>query len=718
MQRMRRSNTRPADDEVIRLLRSTSVFEGCDEWLGEFVDQLAWLYFPGGERMVEAGSDCTHLYFVLRGRVRVFADKDGDGDFDRGEIVQELGYAGTIGKVAVLADKPNRYMVQAIRDTEIAALPVEVFKEFAERHPYVWRALAVSAMGLVESELGEGAEMGTTTVAFLPADPGAPLDELVRLLSAAVSAYDTVRDISAAGFDEALGEGAAQDDVDLWDETDRRTVEWITEQERNHHFLIYETDAEYTAWTRRCIRQADRIWIVARADSDSSLTEGELDLFRAKSGAKLIPKELVLIQADDVEMPSGTDEWLARRPGLAAIHHVKLSDATHIERLARYLAGRAVGVVFGGGGARGNAHIGVIEALNELGVPIDAVGGTSAGGGVAAMMAAARDTQRMRRDNHHAFVEMAPFSAYEFPYHSLMKKSKVEAPARWLYGDLNIEDLWLSFFCVSCDLARSETVVHRRGRVWKAVRATTALPVVLPPMHIRGQVLIDGGVVDNTPIAEMKAHNPGPCILVNVSPNEPGLMGDNVIDLPSNTDVLMSILHPFRSKREVPNVGTVIVRTMTMSSSLEASIKMADLYLTPEIEGYGVVDFESMNELVALGYNATMEAFESRRDDEVFLDKFGLKVGDVPESLPRIEVPVWEGERRRLIAARKKRIGGYLTLAFMGAIFGWVLHRLWFTEADTLNVVAFFAFLAMVPAFWRTFSHYLPAVEVDVGGAH
>jgi predicted acylesterase/phospholipase RssA len=571
-------------------------------------------------------------------------------------------------------------------------------------------------MALVEMELRDAAEAANLSVAILPADPDAPLDEFVRLLSTAVAEYDTALDISARSFDEALGEGSAQDDVDLWDETDRKAVTWIAEQERNHRFLLYETDAEYSAWTRRCVRQADRIYIVARAQSDPSLTEGELDLFSMKSGAKLIPKELILLQPADVEIPSGTEDWLALRPGLSAVHHVKMSEPSHMLRLARFLTGRAVGLVLGGGGARGNAHIGVIEALQELGVPIDAVGGTSAGGGVAAMLAADRDTTRMRHDNHHAFVEMAPFSAFEIPYHSLIQKKRVEAPAQWLYGDLNIEDLWLSFFCVSCDLARSETVVHRRGRLWKAVRATTALPVVLPPMHLRGKVLIDGGVVDNTPIGEMKAHHSGPCILVNVSPKEAGMMGDDIIDLPTNRDVLMSIIHPFEPRQEVPSVGTVIVRTMTMSNTLEASIKMADLYLTPAIAGYGVVEFESINELVALGYNATMQAFEERREDAEFLAKFGLKVTDIAVRLPRVDVPYWEGERRRAQAAIRQTVAGYAFLASLGAVFGWITHWLWFTEAETISVVAFFAILATLPAVWRGMATYLPKPGMESEG--
>ena len=93
---------------------------------------------------------------------------------------------------------------------------------------------------------------------------------------------------------------------------------------------------------------------------------------------------------------------------------------------------------------------------------------------------------------------------------------------------------------------------------------------------------------------------------------------------------------------------------MTLSSAGKSVSELADLYIAPDTRGYSLVDFTAMEELIPIGYNATMEAIEKQANNEEFLAKFGLKLGDIPEKLPRIEVPRWkslERERRQLRSA-------------------------------------------------------------------
>ncbi|HNH46745.1 MAG TPA: patatin-like phospholipase family protein [Myxococcota bacterium] len=219
-------------------------------------------------------------------------------------------------------------------------------------------------------------------------------------------------------------------------------------------------------------------------------------------------------------------------------------------------------------------------------------------------------------------------------------------------------------------------VVHRRGRAWKAVRATSSLPGVLPPIHIRGKVLVDGGVVDNTPVSIMRQLNRGPCILVNVSPPEEKLVGDDVLDLPTNRDFFLSTIHPMLSTRTMPSIGSVVVQTMCVSGLGSDAARNADLFIEPAIASYGIVEFEAMNELIALGYNATMASFEKHADDLEFLKQFGLTTLKTP--LPRMDVPVWEGKERRRKAAMRARIRNSVLLAVVGAVIGALIPSLIF----------------------------------------
>ena len=145
-----------------------------------------------------------------------------------------------------------------------------------------------------------------------------------------------------------------------------------------------------------------------------------------------------------------------------------------------------------------------MAALQRAGIPIDAVGGTSAGAGVAAMVALGWDLETMQSRFRRAFVDMAPFSGFTLPWHSLLSKYRSERSAHYLYGDVAIEDLPIRWFGVCCDLVSGRMVVKRSGPLYRAVLASTALPGVLSPVRDgprqgpsdRGhQAVAEGGLV-------------------------------------------------------------------------------------------------------------------------------------------------------------------------------------------------------------------------------
>ena len=122
---------------------------------------------------------------------------------------------------------------------------------------------------------------------------------------------------------------------------------------------------------------------------------------------------------------------------------------TDFARLARFLAGRAIGLVLGGGGARGFAHIGILRALREANISIDMVGGTSMGASIAAQYALGWSPRRMLEENRRVWVKLRPQKDYTLPIVSLLSSRIAVRCARLMYGDTQIEDLWLRFFCVS-----------------------------------------------------------------------------------------------------------------------------------------------------------------------------------------------------------------------------------------------------------------------------
>jgi NTE family protein/lysophospholipid hydrolase len=272
---------------------------------------------------------------------------------------------------------------------------------------------------------------------------------------------------------------------------------------------VLEADNEWTPWTRRVLRQAYRVLIVGRAGDDPApgpIETGANDMgFTAR-------RELVLLQADDRAQLTGTQAWLAPRQ-VATHHHVRLGRDDDLRRLTRRASGRAIGVVMGGGGARGFAHIGALRALSEAGVDVDVFGGASIGA-----LIAAGHARGLTPEN---FLELAGLFAsrkklldHTLPITSLMAGRKVSAVYQKVFGDLLIEDLWTPLFIMSSGLSRAHSAIHDRGSVWHAVRASTTIPAVFPPLLADdGEVLVDGGVMNNMPLDVMRAWREGGTVI-------------------------------------------------------------------------------------------------------------------------------------------------------------------------------------------------------------
>src|SRR5260370_5499619 len=172
-------------------------------------------------------------------------------------------------------------------------------------------------------------------------------------------------------------------------------------------------------------------------------------------------------------------------------------------------ARRGVGLVLSGGGARGFAHLGIIRALREARIPIDFVGGVSIGAIVAAGVAMGWSDDEMRQRYRRCFVDTNPVNDYTFPLIALTRGRKVTRLLQNEYGDTHIEDLRQPFFCISANLTTGSAFEHRAGPVAQALRASVAIPGVMPPVFRGNHILVDGATINNLPVDVMQRHAPG-----------------------------------------------------------------------------------------------------------------------------------------------------------------------------------------------------------------
>ena len=163
------------------------------------------------------------------------------------------------------------------------------------------------------------------------------------------------------------------------------------------------------------------------------------------------------------------------------------------------------------------AHIGAVRAIREAGLPFDFVCGASMGAVIAACVAMGWSDGEIETRIRKAFVSSNPLGDHVLPVVALTRGARVDTRLAEHFGDTLIEELQTPYFCVSSDIVAGAARVHRRGRVRDALRASIALPGILPPVVDGDSLLVDGAVINNFPTDLMSASHRGLTIGIDVA---------------------------------------------------------------------------------------------------------------------------------------------------------------------------------------------------------
>jgi predicted acylesterase/phospholipase RssA len=189
----------------------------------------------------------------------------------------------------------------------------------------------------------------------------------------------------------------------------------------------------------------------------------------------------------------------------------------------------------------------------------------------------------------------------------------------------HIEDLSRRFFCVSANLTRVEEVIHERGPLWSAVRASLSLPGLLPPVFADGDLLIDGGALDNVPVEVMRARVGNGCVVaVDLSPKVEPLTAVHFGPGLSGWRVLGHRLNPVATRRPIPGIVDIMSRSNGLSQVRLQRAALAgadtDLLVRPPVPALGALDFKSAVPLIETGYRHASEELAKSR----LANRFGL----------------------------------------------------------------------------------------------
>lgn len=572
-----------------------------------------------GDALVREHDASDAIYIVLHGAFEVSrSDVDGAIAWLRaGDVVGEIGFFAGTARTAT---------VRASRDATVLELRRAAYEQVVQEVP----SLSASLLSVLARRIDDTSKRlassaqrpADRTIAIVPGgrNPIAPAF-FSRLRHALLAAGARVLD--RPKLEQRFGA------------TSRGTGEitaWLHSLEWDGKLLVYFADPTLTDWTKKCIRHADSVTLVTEGDApDGEPTDVEAFVSEFHGAAT---RRLVRTHPERVGVVSGTGAWLDRLD-VAMHHHVALNDDEDFHALARFYTQRARGFVAAGGGAFGPAHVGIYKAYRERNLSFDAFIGASVGSAMLAGFAMRHDSDHLDNGTHDIFVKSRAFKRPTWPRYSLLDHKHFDRALQAAYGETTlIEDCWHPFCAVATNLSTQQVELIRRGLVWKAVRASAAIPAVLPPVFTdEGHMLVDGGVMDNAPLVPMHAMKGGPNLVVHFGRTDVQLFDVDYDAIPSRWQLLNAIFNPF-SRRRLPRMPTavnVLMRSLFVHQRYDLPALPTDLVLRPPpFPGSSFMDFDEH----ARVYEAAYRWGRARFDELDQAGDFAFKA--LSEELPAV----------------------------------------------------------------------------------
>lgn len=580
--------------ELLGLLREIDGFGTVDAGILDRMARTAdYLYLNRGDELIQEGDAADTLFIVLRGRFTVLR---------AGRAIAEITKGEPIGELAFFAGGTRTATVVAARDSAVMCLSRAAYDALAAQTP----ALANGILAAVSRRL---ARTVAATPHLRPASghvcamfPGG---------ADAVIAPDFVAGMHAAFAGEGLWRvlEAEMCDPEVLDDP-QALARWLDDQESSfgNLLLICSDPAAHPVWQKVIANNSDTIMIIAPKHGAFTADDAPSPLERAIYEATL-PSHLhvVLHRPNYTDTTTNTRAWLEGR-SVRLHHHLALDTPGDFARIARFVRGEAIGLVLCGGGSFGTAHLGVLKALGEQGYAFDFVGGTSVGAAMAGALALGLEPDDIMEQCEDIFLRSKAMSRLTFPRFSLLDHSVLDAAFRKHYGGMDVEDLHLNFFAVSTNLTHNDITVIREGPLWQAIRASTAIPGVFPPfLREDGEVLIDGGLIDNVPIDAIRQLKAGSNVVLNFFPGKPWMVRAAYEDFPGRIKALTSLVRkPKKGVPSHPTAFTVLARAMVVNArKLVRQIDVGEdvLLNISVLRGMSFMDWKRGRELFETSYS-------------------------------------------------------------------------------------------------------------------
>ena len=572
-----------------------------------------WVFLEDNSNLFNYGEKSDSFYLLVTGLLKAYIPKKGElievGEIYEGEVIGEMG---------ILTNEARSASIFATRDSVVFKIDLEKANEIIMQYPLVLLQVATKIADRLRNVQDSNERHRTDIHSIVQLSSGK--NHTKEIISIGNSLIDSMNKfnrsivVSSKKVNEILNIESINAELER-DKFYPALDDLVDNFTKENRYLLLLCDEEYTPWTTWCLAISDKNIFVVEESAGVSNTEL---LNKMNLSEKDIPihlhdeKQLIIYHQSKNSFPSKTSSIIEMLPKISNHYHMSINNKNDSDRVSRLIAKKGIGLCLSGGGAKGNAHIGVYKALIEHNIPIDAVCGTSAGGIVASLIAFGYDPETIISRLKETYKRKS-FKEYTIPVTSIIATKKVIQDAIFLGNDMDIEDLWIPYFSIAVNISKSKLDVIDKGPVYKATRATAALPGILLPVIKDTSFLVDGGLINNMPGDIMLKKYGGKLISVSVSPQED--LDAKFNDFPNQSSYFIKKLLRMNKKfpHEIPGLSNILMRSIFVASSnkIKEVIDLSDLFLDLQVKDVGLLEFEKIDESVEFGYEYAMKKLKN-----------------------------------------------------------------------------------------------------------
>lgn len=596
------------EDDLLTLLQTSKIFSSLSKRVcRKLATRFEKTELEEGDILYFQGDPSDSLEILLSGKLEsILTTADGEK-----KVVGEINAGETAGELGALSGEPRSTTIKALRNSILFRLPSEAFVEICHQYPSVLFAIInpiVTRSHQIIQTLSS--DKFRKHILLIAANNEVDLEKFSEKL------IEEGKDLSSliilSDYSEALKNANAARIQELINEGKNRNIKKIKQR------IVYILKSTQTELAKFCLEKAESLYIVTQNHAPAFLNMDIVAFINQFKAVAKIKPELVIVHQASTALPHHTNVWL-KLTEFGLHHHIRIDRAHDFRRLIRFIRNKAIGVVLSGGGTRGWAHAGALKALFEAGIPIDAIGGTSVGAIVAgsfALTLSHEETLKQFDKVINASRYSVAWRSLTWPAISLFNAKGLTTVLQKIFDNIQIEDLWLPYFCVSTNLSKNAETIHRTGPLWIQIRSSVSIPGVIPPMVQSGELHFDGGLLNNLPVDIMRKMVTHRGTIVAIE-----LVGSNKDEIHYSFPPILPFWATLLSKLgfgytyKFPRFIDTFLKSLLVGSFLKAQQNSinADIFVGLDLSKYPMLHSNQKveNKIVEIGYNSTMERIKN-----------------------------------------------------------------------------------------------------------